>query len=333
MKDRKSSLDIPPTCVRPDQNVHFVLYSLHVHSLCVDMLLYDTVCVCVLAVVYTFLLYYLQVKHPLRDWRQLGRCQKVIKHSLEGGGYSAIAVNSEGLLALTDYMNRCIHLFTKEGALVRSIGKGVLGGSLPGVAFTLKGNVWVADYHNNRVVKLSQDGRLLQTIRHAGSASDCFSRPNGVCVSPERLIYICDRDNKRVTVHDEEGEFLFTFGSKGPGRFDSPHDIAFGSDGLVYVSDPGNKRVSVWSKEGTFKRYFQTKYAPICIAATSDNHFLITSILFHIVMVYTLEGELVHEFGGKGADPWRFDGPLDICVDNSGVVYVVDLNNMRVQCF
>ena len=32
---------------RPDQNVHFVLYSLHVHSLCVDMLLYDTMCVCV----------------------------------------------------------------------------------------------------------------------------------------------------------------------------------------------------------------------------------------------------------------------------------------------
>ena len=54
---------------------------------------------------YTFLLYYLKVKHPLRDWRKLGRCQKVIKHSPEGGRYSAIAVNSEGLLAVTDYKN------------------------------------------------------------------------------------------------------------------------------------------------------------------------------------------------------------------------------------
>ena len=83
---------------------------------------------------YTFLLYYLQVKHPLRDWRKLGRCQKVIQHSPWGGKYKAVAVNSEGLLAVTDYSNKCVHLLTKKGALARSIG---LGGSLPGVAFDL----------------------------------------------------------------------------------------------------------------------------------------------------------------------------------------------------
>ena len=280
---------------------------------------------------YTFLLYYLQVMHPLRNWRKLGRCQKVIQHTPDGGGYSATAVNSEGLLAVTDYMNRCVHLLTKEGTLVRSIGKRVLGYTLPGVAFDLKGNVLVTDYDNNRVVKLSQDGRLLQTIRHAGS--DCFIHPNGVSVSTEGLIHICDPVNKRVTVHDEKGEFLFTFGSKGPGCFGSLRDIAFGSDGLMYVSDIRNNRVSVWSKEGTFKRYFQPKYAPTCIAATSDNHLLITSSLSDDVMVCTLEGELVHEFGGKGTDPGRFDCLSGICVDDNGVVYVTDVGNRRVQCF
>ena len=89
----------------------------------------------------------------------------------------------------------------------------------------------------------------------------------------------------------------------------------------------------MWSKEGTFKRYFQTKYVPTCIAATSDNHLLINSIDSHIVMVYTLEGELVHEFGGKGADPGRFNGLSGICVDDNGVVCVVDFVNRRVQCF
>ena len=58
-------------------------------------------------------------------------------------------------------------------------------------------------------------------------------------VSPEGLIYICDSGNHRVTVHDEEGMFLFAFGSKGwgPGCFDRPFDVTFGSDGLVYVTD------------------------------------------------------------------------------------------------
>ena len=275
------------------------------------------------------------MKHPLRDWRKLGECQKVIKHSPKGGRYRAVAINSEGLLAVIDEVNKCVHLLTKEGALVRSIWQGDLSDVLFGVTFDLKGNVWVTDQHNNKVVKLSQDGRLLQIIRHAGSDSDCFSWPTSVSVSPEELIYICDHGNNRVTVHDEEGKFLFAFGSKGsgPGCFDSPRGIAFGPDGLVYVTDYGNERVCVLSKGGTFKRYFTPKCVPTRIVATSDNHLLITSFLSNIVMVYTLEGELVHEFGGEGSHPGRFKGPWGICVDDNGVLYVADCYNKCVLVF
>ena len=276
------------------------------------------------------------MKHPPRDWRKLGECQKVIQHSPEGGWYNAIAVNSNGLLAATDVVNRCVHLLTNNGTLVRSIGKGMLGSHLFGVSFDLKGNVWVTDYNNNKVVKLSQDGRLLQTIHHASSESDCFSYPSGVSVSAEGLIYVCDSRNDRVTVHDEDGKFLFTFGSigSGPGCFDSPIDIAFGSDGLVYVVDESNERVCVWSKEGSFRRPFLCKYKPTGIAATNDNHLLITSYSSHTVMVYTLEGELIHQFGAQGSDPGRFNSPWGICVDNdSGLVYVADMVNSRIQVF
>ena len=223
-------------------------------------------------------------------------------------------MNSQGLLAVTDGANRSVHLLSKDGALVRSIGGGVLSGNLCGVAFDLKGNIWVADWDNKKVVKLSIDGKHLQTLRYASSRSDGFNHPNGVSVSTEGLIYICDCGNHRVTVHDEKGKFLFTFGSKGsgPGCFDGPRDITFGSDGLVYVTDYGNKRVSVWSKEGTFKRDFKTKYYPTSIAATSDNHLLITSFLSDNVMVYTLGGELLQEFGGEGSAPGRFIGPYGI---------------------
>ena len=276
------------------------------------------------------------MKHPLRDWRKLGECQKIVQHSAEGGGYCAVAVNSEGLLAVTDHRNKCVHLLSKDGALVRSIGKEVLGGSLPGVAFDLKGNVLVTDCQNNKVVKLSQDGRLLQTIGiyHAGSERDRLSSPCGVSARSDGLIHICDRVNGRVTVHDEDGNFVFIFVSigVGPRCFKNPRDLAFGSDGLVYVSDFVNKTVSVWSKEGNFKRYFLTKYAPTCIAATSDNHLLITSYMSNIVMVYMLGGELVHEFG-EGSHPGRFSEPVGICVDDNGLVYVADKGNNCVQVF
>ena len=95
----------------------------------------------------------------------------------------------------------------------------------------------------------------------------------------------------------------------------------------------GNSRVCVWSKEGSFQRDFKTKYAPACIAATGDNHLLITSWFSHTVMVYTLGGQLVHEFGGSGSDPGRFSVPIGMCVDDSGAVYVADYRNKRVQVF
>ena len=282
---------------------------------------------------------YLQARHTLRDWRKLGKCQKVIQHRPRGGVYAGVAVKSESLLAVTDnentHANRCVHIFNKAGTLVRSIGKGVLSGDLHGITFDLKGNVWVTDTASNKVRKLSQDGQLLQTINHAGSKSDHFSRPDGLSVSPEGLIYICDRGNHRVTVHDEEGMFLLAFGSNGsgPGCFDRPCDVTFGSDGLVYVTDRGNDKVCVWSKEGSFQRDFKTKHAPAYIAATGDNHLLITSWDSDIVMVYTLGGQLVHEFGGNGTDMGKFCFPYGICVDDSGTVYVADCENLRVQVF
>ena len=278
---------------------------------------------------------YLQVRYPLRAWKKLGKCQRVIQHTPGDGSYFAIALNSEGLLAVTDGGNTCVHIFRKDGSLVRSIGKGVLSADMRGITFDLKGTVCVSDTGSSKVYKLSQDGRLLQTIDHAGCERDHFNHPTGVSVSPEGLTYICDSGNQCVTVHDEEGMFLFAFGSKGwgPKCFDRPFDVSFGSDGLVYVTDRGNSRVCVWSKKGSFQRDFKTKYAPTYIAATVDNHLLITSLASYTVMVYTLGGQLVHEFGGYGSDLGRFSLPHGICVDDSGAVYVADCGNKRVQVF
>ena len=95
----------------------------------------------------------------------------------------------------------------------------------------------------------------------------------------------------------------------------------------------GNRRVCIWSKEVSFQRDFKTKYAPTCIAATGDNHLLITSLFSYAVIVYKLRGQLVHEFGGYGPDLGRFSVPYGICVDDSGAVYVADFGNCRVQVF
>ena len=158
----------------------------------------------------------LQRKHHSSGWMERGMCKKIIQHTSEGGWYQAVAVDSKGLLAVTDGTNKCIHLILKdEGALLRSIGTGVLGSNLFGVAFDLNGNVWVTDYTNSKVVKLSQQGQLLQAMHQTGSEGVHFHDPFGVSVNHGGLIYVCDCDSHHVTVLDEDSTFLFMFGSQG----------------------------------------------------------------------------------------------------------------------
>jgi len=49
--------------------------------------------------------------------------------------------------------------------------------------------------------------------------------------------------------------------------------------------------------------------------------------------VFTSEGKFVASFGKKGDGPGEFHSPYGLAVDNSGVVFVCDYNNCRVQLF
>ena len=91
----------------------------------------------------------------------------------------------------------------------------------------------------------------------------------------------------------------------------------------------------MWSKEGSFERDFRPKYKPLAIAATSDNHLLITSLSSHAIMVYTLEGELVREFGKEFevSSVAAQAAPYAVHVDDSGLVYVADKNKLCIQVF
>ena len=53
----------------------------------------------------------------------------------------------------------------------------------------------------------------------------------------------------------------------------------------------------------------------------------------HRVSVFTSEGQFVTSFGGLGEGPGQFVYPYGLAVDSSGVVYVCDGSNNRIQLF
>ncbi len=51
--------------------------------------------------------------------------------------------------------------------------------------------------------------------------------------------------NNRIQIFDDQGEFLFQFGTAGKadGQFEHPTDVAISGEGEIYVADYGNDRI------------------------------------------------------------------------------------------
>jgi DNA-binding beta-propeller fold protein YncE len=179
-----------------------------------------------------------------------------------------------------------------------------------------------------------------------GNASGQFNQPRGIAIDQTSSeAYVSDRNNARIDVFGQDGEFLRAFGwgvldggaerqvctslcfagleGSGSGQFSSPTGLAVDnsggpSQGDLYVIDTGNARVEKFGPGGEFLLSFggevdKTTGEDICTAASGN-----------------VCGE-----GVPGTAPGAFEG-LDrrgnaIAVGPDGSVYVGDEN--RVQRF
>jgi len=74
------------------------------------------------------------------------------------------------------------------------------------------GDIFVADGHpstgNNRIVKFSPEGRYLMEWGETGRERGQFRTPHALAMDSQGLLYVGDRDNRRVQVFTQEGAFV-----------------------------------------------------------------------------------------------------------------------------
>jgi DNA-binding beta-propeller fold protein YncE len=121
------------------------------------------------------------------------------------------------------------------------------------IALTPGGEMFVTDgYGNARVHKFAADGTHLLSWGEPGPGPGQFSLPHGVWIDRHGRVLVCDRENDRVQVFDQEGQFQRVWPTKliGPAVFYvDAQDIAYVPEhngGLVSVLTLEGERLAQW---------------------------------------------------------------------------------------
>lgn len=186
-----------------------------------------------------------------------------------------------------------------------------------------------------------------------------FDRPMGVAVGEGNRIYVTDSGNNRVCVFDAQGRFIESFGTFGvakpavgagssyaPGSLNYPVGIDTDDEGNVYVASFYNDSIEVFTADGDPLRRFPDPTKPVGkgssgyggqgiavtdVAVSGDTIYATDA---YQVFAFTLEGELIDQWGLPGTEPRSLDHPNGLAVSEDGkTVYVSDSNHARVTAF
>jgi hypothetical protein len=225
-----------------------------------------------------------------------------------------VALDSSGLIYVTDTYNNRISVFTQSGAFVRTLGWGVQDGSA--------------------ALQVCTSGCVAGANGQSGAGA--IYKARGIDFGPDGNLYVADQNNSRIDVFTPAGGFVRTFGygvqngaaalqtctsgcqaglaGAAAGQLSQPRNVSVDAD-TVYVAEGQNNRVSEFSLAGGFVRAFgwgvipATTGAQVCTAVTTC------------------------QIGAAGAGAGQFNNVYAVLPDGSGLVYAADVSNNRINVF
>ena len=261
----------------------------------------------------------------MRDFKKIVAIEHEIRDPEIERSCFSLSLRRNGCLLTRDDPNKEVCIFNINGKLVQSFGASIIDGA--GIVELSDGNIAVSH----------SDDRLIKVYTHHGEfvrefGSDELESPLEMAVNNKGQLFVVDRYICDVFVYSEDGEFQYSFGSRGfdPGEFGDSVGICVGQDDLVYVGDYEKNSVLVFQQDGQFIRQFgkDVLNMPHGIATTEDGHIVVASSGANKLSIFTPSGECVHEVKDVGL---RF--PCGVVVDKNGFIFVVDNDNHRIVMF
>ena len=161
--------------------------------------------------------------------------------------------------------------------------------------------------------------------------------PYGIAYNSRGEMIVSERDGHRVSIIDNRGKKIRTFGSHGnsPDQMIYPRGIAIDDIDNIYVSSQhklqkftsNGELIKCIGKEGGKEGEFNYP----CGVTLHDNQVYACDGDNHRIQVFDLNLNFVRSIGSHGKGRSEFNAPYDVKLDTAGNIYVADSFNSRVQ--
>ena len=236
---------------------------------------------------------------------------------------NGITIDSSGNLYIADRNNNRIRKIDTSGNVTTIAGStyGFADGqgtnakfAYPrGITIDSSGNLYVTDSNNHRIRKITPDGIVSTFSGSSAGFADGqgtvakFNLPVGITIDSSGNLYVSDTSNHVIRKISPSGSVSTvagfgtlgsTDGQGGSARFTNPQGVAIDNSGNLYVADTGNHKIRKID--------------------TSKN-------------VTTIAGSGTAGFADGQGTVAKFNGPIGITIDSSGILYIGDYNNNKIR--
>jgi hypothetical protein len=186
------------------------------------------------------------------------------------------------------------------------------------VTWDPQGNIYISDgYVNSRVAKYDRNGEWVKSWGQRGKGPGEFNLAHTIAADAQGLIYVGDRNNRRIQVFDGDGNF------KREMKIDVPFDP--------------NARPAIGNKPD-LTTYLQTggsftPGAPWALCITPPPNQVLYSSDSYPGRIYklSLDGKVLGYFGSSGKQLKQFGWVHAIACPAENELYVAEILNWRVQ--
>jgi len=183
----------------------------------------------------------------------------------------------------------------------------------------------------------AMDDDLILAVGSRGRGKGEFTNPQGVAVTNDGDILVCDSNSQCVQVFSPTGTLLSRWGVRGrsPGQLQRPTGVAVLKDGNIAVSDYDNKWISIHQPNGKFvsKLGGSRLLGPKGLTVAQTGELIVVDNKASCIYILQPSGKILSKFGSRGSEAAQFAGPHYAAINSHANIIISDFHNHNIKVF